>query len=146
MTRVAAGHPGIWPDICVENRTAIVDVLDRLRAALDTVRELVSGAEREALLGWLEAARAARTSLPGQAARPDRLVEIRVPVPDRPGVLAEVTTLAGELSVNIEDLEIAHSPEGQRGVLVLLVDARHGDLLRGALFARGFRPSAHPLA
>ena len=30
MTRIAAGHPGIWPDICAENRTAIVDVLDRL--------------------------------------------------------------------------------------------------------------------
>ena len=21
MTRIAAGHPGIWPDICAENRT-----------------------------------------------------------------------------------------------------------------------------
>ena len=28
MTRIAAGHPGIWPDICAENRTAIVEVLD----------------------------------------------------------------------------------------------------------------------
>ena len=146
MTRVAAGHPGIWPDICVENRAAIVDGLDRLQAALGIVRGLVSGAEREALLRWLEAARSARTSLPGQVARPESLVEIRVPVPDRPGVLAEVTTLAGELSVNIEDLEIAHSAEGERGVLVLLVDARHADLLRGALLARGFRPSAQPRA
>ena len=24
MTRIAAGHPGIWPDICAENREAIV--------------------------------------------------------------------------------------------------------------------------
>ncbi|MCU1379587.1 MAG: tyrA, partial [Acidimicrobiales bacterium] len=24
MTRIAAGHPGIWPDICAENRDAIV--------------------------------------------------------------------------------------------------------------------------
>ena len=37
-----------------------------------------------------------------------------MPVPDRPGVLAEVTTLLGELSVNIDDLEIAHSVEGAR--------------------------------
>ncbi len=146
MTRIASGHPGIWPDICVENRAAIVDVLDRLRASLATVRELVSGADRQALLRWLEAARAARTSLPVRAARPENLVEVRVPVLDRPGVLAEVTTLAGELSVNIEDLEIAHSAEGDRGVLVLLIDAVHADLLRGALFARGFRPSVHPLA
>ena len=27
MTRVAAGHPGIWPDICAENAAAIVAAL-----------------------------------------------------------------------------------------------------------------------
>ena len=56
--------------------------------------------------------------------RPEELAEVRVPVPDRPGVLAEVTTLAAELDVNIADLEIAHSSEGDRGVLILLVDGR----------------------
>src|SRR5579884_3888954 len=30
MTRIAAGHPGIWPDICAENREAIIEGLDRL--------------------------------------------------------------------------------------------------------------------
>ncbi len=34
MTRVAAGHPGIWPDICAENSTAIVAALDGLVADL----------------------------------------------------------------------------------------------------------------
>ena len=28
MTRIAAGHPGIWPDICIANRDAIVAALD----------------------------------------------------------------------------------------------------------------------
>ena len=70
---------------------------------------------------------------------------MRVPVLDRPGVLAEVTTLLGELDVNIEDLEIAHSAEGGRGVLVLLVQADAGDLVRGALLARGYRPTAKRL-
>jgi prephenate dehydrogenase len=146
MTRIAAGHPGIWPDICAENREAIVDVLDRLVASLGDMRRVVADADRAGLLSLLETARAARTNLPARAARPEELVEVRVPVPDRPGVLAEVTTLAGELSVNIADLEIAHSAEGDRGVLVLVVDAGSADLLRGGLQARGFRPSLQPLA
>jgi prephenate dehydrogenase len=74
------------------------------------------------------------------------MAEIRIPVPDRPGVLAEVTTLLGQLDVNIFDLEIAHSAEGERGVLLLAVDNRHADLARGALLARGYRPSARRLA
>ncbi len=48
---------------------------------------------------------------------------MRLPVPDRPGVIAEVSTLLGGLGVNIFDVEIAHSAEGDRGVLVLIVDA-----------------------
>lgn len=146
MTRIAAGHPGIWPDICAENRDAIVATLDRLTDALRGMRDLVDAGDRNGLLDALEMARAARVSLPAGAARAEDLVEIRVPVPDRPGVIAEVTTLAGELAVNIEDLEIAHSAEGGRGVMLLLVDANASDLLRGALLARGYRPSARPLS
>jgi len=53
--------------------------------------------------------------------RPSEVAEVRIPVPDRQGVLAEVTTLASELGVNIADLEIAHSSEGDAGVVILLI-------------------------
>ena len=145
MTRIAAGHPGIWPDICADNRDAIVATMDRLISALGSVREIVAGGDRERLLTTLNQARRARINLPARAVQAEELVEVRIPVPDRPGVIAEVTTLAGELAVNIYDLEIAHSAEGDRGVLVLVIDAGSADVLRGALFARGFRMSATAL-
>ena len=66
-------------------------------------------------------------------------------MPDRAGVLAEVTTLAGTLDVNIADLEIAHSSEGEQGVLILLVEASAAERLRVALVAQGYRPSVTPL-
>ena len=146
MTRIAAGHPGIWPDICADNREAIVAVLDELLTELTSMRAVVAGGDRDGLLRVLEEARAARVNLPARVAAAEDLVEVRIPVPDRPGVIAEVTTLAGELAVNIFDMEIAHSAEGERGVLVLVVDAKAADLLRGALFARGYRVSTRPLA
>jgi prephenate dehydrogenase len=145
MTRIAAGHPGIWPDICAENRTAIVEVLDRLGDALGDMRDLVAKGDRDGLLDVLERARAARVNLPSRLARPDDLAEVRVPVPDRPGVLADVTTLATDLDVNILDLEIAHSGEGQQGVLILVIEAGMAERLRGGLVARGYRPSIRGL-
>lgn len=66
-------------------------------------------------------------------------------MPDRPGVLAEVTTLAAELGVNTADIEIAHSAEGNRGVVIMLVEASNADLFRGGLMARGYRPSVQRL-
>ncbi len=145
MTRVAAGHPGIWPDVCAENRQAIVAGLDALVEALSQVREQVAAGDRTGLLADLVHAAEARRSLPARAVRPERLVELRVPVPDRPGVLAEITTTAGDLGVNISDLEIAHSAEGPRGVLVLVVDADAAGRLGDALGARGYRLTARHL-
>lgn len=133
MTRIAAGHPGIWPDVCGENREAVVDGLDRLIKALADIRDVVDSGNREELLQRLEAARAARTNLPPRYGRPDDLVELRLPIPDRPGALAEVTTTATELDVNITDLEIAHSSEGGGGVLIVLVEAIDADALAEAL-------------
>ena len=101
--------------------------------------------DRAGLLEVLDHAAVARRSLPSRAVRPERLTEIRVPVPDRPGVLAEITTLAGDLGVNISDLEIAHSAEGERGVLVLVVDADGSDRLQSALTGRAYRSTARNL-
>lgn len=145
MTRIVAGHPGIWPDICAENRDAIVEVLDGLVGALQNMRHVVAGDDRKGLLEVLEQARAARLNLPSRVARVGDLAEVRVPVPDRAGVLAEVTTLAGRLAVNIADLEIAHSSEGDAGVLILLVEAGEAERLRTGLVDLGYRPGVTPL-
>ena len=141
MTRIASGHPGIWPDICAENRDAIVSSLLGLEDALRRVREIVERGDREALLDILERARRARVNLPPRVASIAEMAEVRVPVPDRPGVLAEVTTLASELGVNIADFEIAHSAEGNQGVLVLLVPVDAAERFTGGLMARGYRSS-----
>ena len=146
MTRIAAGHPGIWPDICAENRVAIVEMLDRLIAGLGDMRAAVEKSDRDALLSVLERAQLARRNLPARVAQPDQLCEVRVPVQDRAGVLADVTTLAAELDVSIADLEIAHSSEGERGVLILLVPAERAERFQGGLLARGYRPAVRTLA
>ncbi|HVA74842.1 MAG TPA: prephenate dehydrogenase [Acidimicrobiales bacterium] len=146
MTRIAAGEPRIWPDLVVENRQGILEVLDRLIAALGDVRDVVASRDRDLMLKFLERAREARVNLPAKvAAVGGETSEIRVPVPDRPGVIAEVTTLLGEMGVNIYDLEIAHSAEGERGVLVLIVDTNATERVRSALHLRDYRCSIRPV-
>jgi prephenate dehydrogenase len=141
MTRIAAGTPTIWPDICAENRTAIVEVIDRLTESLSGLRSLVVEGDRDGLLTALERAQEARRNLPSRVAQPSEVAEVRVPVPDRDGVIAEVATLASEAGINIADIEVAHSSEGDRGVLILLVEAERADDLRAALADRGYRPN-----
>jgi prephenate dehydrogenase len=137
LTRLSGRSAGIWPDICVENRAAIVDVLDRYVKELERVRDLVAAEERAPLLEFFEVARAEGSSLPARSAGAGPLVELAMPVPDRPGVLAEVTTLAGRHGVNIVDLDISHGPTG--GVLVMVVPAAGADAIVAGLDGLGYR-------
>ena len=139
MTRIAAGHAAIWPDICMANRDAILAAMDAYVAALGDVRAIVAAGDRAALLDLLERARAARRNLPVGTPSSQSLVELRIPIPDRPGVLAEVTALAGSLNINIHNVEIGHSMEGGGGVLVLVVAEHHAMPLESALNERGYR-------
>jgi prephenate dehydrogenase len=146
MTRIAASHPAIWLDILTSNRDAVLRALDAYLDALRSARNLVAHGDRDALNELLARARAGRRSLPVGAGVARDLVELRVPVLDRPGVIAEVTTLAGRLGVNVADVEIAHSLEGQAGVLVLVVDAADADAYETGLHDLGYVTSRTDLS
>ena len=79
------------------------------------MRRRVAEHDHGSLLEVLDRAAEARRALVDQHPAPEELVEVRIPVPDRTGVLADITVLASELGINIFDLEIAHSVEGDRG-------------------------------
>ena len=145
MTRIAAGDPGIWIDICADNKSAIVEVLDELLGSLSKMREVVAEGNSAGLLDRLQTAQVARRSLPAGVPPAEELAEVRVRIPDQPGELAAATTLASELSVNVYDIEVAHSAGERHGNLILVVDARRANDLTEALAARGRSASVHPL-
>lgn len=146
MTRIASGRPGIWLDICDQNRDAIVHGLNSLIDGLGLMRDVVSGGRREELMTILSQARAARTNLPASVGPTDKLSEIRIPIPDRPGAAAEVFTLSGELNVNIFDFEVVHSLHGDKGVMVTVVRAEQAEIFRSGLLLRGFKPAVQSLS
>lgn len=145
MTRIAGGHPAIWPDICVQNRPAIVDALDELIMQLGGIRDAVERSDEPELLSRLEVARAARVNLPGPAGSPAGYVEVRVPLLDRPGELATLTADATEVGANIYDIEIAHSAEGDRGVAIVVVSAQHAPAVVQRLRDRGYQATHQEL-
>jgi prephenate dehydrogenase len=145
MTRIAAGQPSIWPDICDDNAEAIVATLDLLIDALAAMRRRVAEHDHDSLLEILGRASEARRVLGQRAPSPEGLVEVRIPVPDRTGVIAEITVLVTELGINIVDLEIAHSVDGDRGVLLVVVDSLAAPTLLTTLTGRGYRATSTPV-
>jgi prephenate dehydrogenase len=139
MTRIAAGDPGIWPDILFENRDAVVQSLEALEGRLQGLREALLDDGRDVILESLLSAASARRQLPGRALSTEDLAYLRVKVSDEPGVLARVTRSASDLAVNIYDIEIAHGIEGTGGTLLLAVDAQQAQMFGAALADLGFQ-------
>jgi prephenate dehydrogenase len=140
MTRIASGHPGIWLDVCRENKDAILGALDSMQEGLREMRDIVERGDSKGLQDRLQRARVARSNIPGRVKDLLDVCEFRIPIPDRSGAAAEIFGLAAELGVNIANFEVSHSAEGSRGVLIVVVDTAQSDVFRGGLLARGFRP------
>jgi prephenate dehydrogenase len=138
MTRIAAGDPAIWPDILFENRDAVSAALVALEERLSGLRAALETHDRSSLERSLTSASLARRQLPGRALSSEDMAYLRVLIADRPGSLARVTMTASEMLVNIYDIEIAHSLEGNRGTLLLAVDALQAERFMSALRAIDF--------
>tara|TARA_B100001167_G_scaffold190920_1_gene159158 strand:+ start:2545 stop:3432 length:888 start_codon:yes stop_codon:yes gene_type:complete len=146
MTRIAAGHPEIWLDICEENKDAIVSVLDELSNRISNIRQIVAHSDRTGLTDMLSQARKARTNLPSRYVRPQELVEVRIPIPDEKGQIANITMLAADCDVNVADIEVAHSAEGAQGILVLVVAQAEVQRFLAVLAGQGYGPTTRELA
>lgn len=140
VTRIAASNPDLWVTILRSNKASILDALGTLNRKLTSVAASIERDEWDDVREWLAGARNSRLEL---FARPDLSGEpagLSLPVTDRPGVLAEVTTAAGRLGANIEDLRIVHSTEGGQGRLELVVTGEGpADRLAEALANMGYR-------
>jgi prephenate dehydrogenase len=140
LTRLAASNPRLWSEILLANREAIADAIDRYAKRLLEVRDSVANGFGLEVERTFEAAKRARLSLTAKPQVKTGVAVLQVPVPDRPGVLADVAAALGAAGVNIEDLQIVHSPEGGRGTVHLTVAAGAADEAAGSLSSRGFEP------
>jgi prephenate dehydrogenase len=140
LTRLASSNPTLWSDILLANReqvTAAIDLyIDRLAALRD---EVARGSGSDVQITF-ETAQRARLRLAAKPKVRAGVAVLQVPVPDRPGALAELTAALGAGAVNIEDLQIVHSPEGGRGTVHLTVAASSAGEAGRILRERGFDP------
>jgi len=62
-TRIAAGDPGMWLDICLENRSEILASMQSLQTVLQNLNQWLAQADEPAVLRFLEQAQAWKKSV-----------------------------------------------------------------------------------
>ena len=120
-TRVAGANPAIWGDIFAGNREAVASEIDGVIARLGETAELLRAGDRDAVGAWHEQAGRRRRELIDTEIAGGPLHELRVLVPNRPGIVAEVALELGRAGVNIEDMALYPAPDMTSGAISLYV-------------------------
>jgi prephenate dehydrogenase len=135
-TRVAGANPAIWADIFASNREAVADEIDAVIHRLREAAELLRARDADAVAAWhREALEDRRALLEGERVG-GPLVELRVMVQNRPGIVAEIALALGQAGVNIEDMALDPADDMRSGAITLWVAGaeqaeRAAEIVRG---------------
>lgn len=145
-TRIAAGSPSLWTGISFDNLQAIKDGLKEIQDILQEFYVALDNENRNQFYQLLEQAAKARKSLPAKWV-PDTedLLEVRIPLTDRKGIIAEVTTIASQAGCNIQSIEIEHITSSSAVLRMVLTDEGDVGKLSTLLLKSGFSISFNPL-
>ena len=141
-TRVAGANSAIWTDIYMSNRDALLDGIDEFTKSLAVVRDALARGDAGAVRDWNERARADRDALLGSGLAGGRMHELRVSVPNRPGVVAGIALALGRAGVNITDMALSPSEDNRQGVVSLWI----GGDSAGARAEQLISELGHPVA
>jgi prephenate dehydrogenase len=120
-TRVAGANTAIWRDIYLANADALVEAIDDTVARLGEVRSALTARDGDVVAAWNDGAREERRRLLEADLAGGEVHELRVAVPNRPGVVAEVALALGRAGVNILDMALYPAPDHSTGTIALWI-------------------------
>jgi prephenate dehydrogenase len=120
-TRVAGANPPLWRDIYLANRAELSRAIGAVRAELAAVDRALLEGDGEWLEDWQGFAADRRRELLETETVGGALAEVRMAVPNRPGVVAELALALGRAGINIHDMSLSPSADNTRGEIAFWV-------------------------
>jgi prephenate dehydrogenase len=120
-TRVAGASSGVWTDIYLSNREAIAAEIDETVERLRAVAAELRAGDVAGVESWNDRARDDRRRLLEADLAGGPVYELRITVPNRPGIVAQVALALGKADVNIADMALAPAPDMRSGAMTLWI-------------------------
>jgi prephenate dehydrogenase len=121
VTRVAGASSEVWGDIYLSNREAIAAEVEDTAARLQEVAGWLRAADAGGIEAWNDQAREDRRRLLEADLAGGTVHELRLTVPNRPGIVAQVALALGRADVNILDMALAPAPDMRSGAVTLWI-------------------------
>ena len=121
ITRIASSDPHMWTDILLSNKKILLQQLTDWQSLISNIEGWISSDDNDAILEYFSRAKITRDNLPirKDGGAIPAFNDLFVDIPDRPGVIAEITRYLAEEGVSLIDLKILEIREDINGILQL---------------------------
>lgn len=118
ITRIASSNSHMWQNICMSNRTALLEMLDLFIENLNNTRKLLVQEEETALFDFFATAKEYRDSIPNKSKGIiHKSFVLYCQLPDEAGGIAVVSTILATKGINIKNIGILNNRETENGAL-----------------------------
>jgi prephenate dehydrogenase len=141
-TRIAASDESLWKEIIFSNRAELEQLLINLQNDLGAMVAALDDPEKIAAL--IAAGRAGRALIPGKHGGKAREYSyLPIVIDDKPGQLGAIFNECAAMDVNVEDLNIEHSPGQLSALITLALSPSDAEKLSSHLSSIGW--NVHPI-
>ena len=141
-TRIAGSDEALWKEIIYSNRVELQQLLINLQNDLGSMIDSLDDPEKIAAL--IAAGRAGRALIPGKHGGKAREYSfLPIVIDDKPGQLGAIFNECAAMDVNVEDLNIEHSPGQLSALITLALSHSDADKLSSHLSSIGW--NVHPI-
>jgi prephenate dehydrogenase len=117
ITRIASSDPRMWTDILLSNKKELLTLLKQWQTQMEVVAGWIEKEDKPAIYHFFDEAKDTRDHLPiHQLGAIPSFYDLYVDVPDKPGIIAEVTTILGNAGLSLINLKIRETREDTLGI------------------------------
>lgn len=118
ITRIASSSPEMWQQICITNKSNLIQVLDCYVEQLTAVREQLEKEDADSLYRFFEASRNYRNSIPDSSSGPiKKMYAFYCDMVDEAGGIAALATILAAGGISLKNIGIIHNREFEEAVL-----------------------------
>jgi prephenate dehydrogenase len=141
-TRIAGSDEGLWKEIIFSNRSELQQLLISLQNDVQGMIEALENPEEIATL--IAQGRAGKSLIPGKHGGKAREYSyLPIVIDDKPGQLGAIFNECAAMNVNVEDLNIEHSPGQLSALITLALSQSDAEKLSSHLTSIGW--NVHPI-
>jgi prephenate dehydrogenase len=144
MTRLADSDSALWSSLLLENSDQLQERLRNFADDLTTLAAALESSNVDLVKDFLKKGNKGKASIPGKHGAKNRdYTFLPIVINDQPGQLSAIFNECALANVNVEDLQLEHSPGQQTGLITLALSDQDASKLKLHLEERGWM--AHEL-